>query len=138
MKIAMIGLGRMGANMTERLIKDGHEVVAFDLSEEARQAVEAKGAQAVESVEDAVAALSQPRVVWVMLPAGDITWSTIDKVAGLMAKGDIIIDGGNSNYKEFIEAAERTRSTGIELVDAGVSGGIWGLDNGYCLMVGGT
>ena len=138
MKIGMVGLGKMGANMTQRLIEKGHEVVAFDLSDEARAAVAAAtGAQTAATVQEMVAALDPPRVAWVMVPAGAPTNSTIDTLKDLMASGDVVIDGGNSNYKEAGPAAASLAERGIGFVDAGTSGGVWGLANGYCLMVGG-
>jgi 6-phosphogluconate dehydrogenase len=138
MKIGMIGLGKMGANMTERLLKGGHEVVAYDLSADAVQAAAAKGAEASSSLDDMISKLDSPKAVWVMLPAGHITDSTVEELAGKFAQGDVIIDGGNSNYKEWKALAEKLESTGVGFVDAGTSGGVWGLSEGYCLMVGGT
>jgi 6-phosphogluconate dehydrogenase len=138
MKIGMVGLGKMGANMTQRLIEKGHEVVAFDLSDEARKAVAKKGAETAATLDEMVAKLESPRVAWVMVPAGPATDGTIDTLKGLMASGDVVIDGGNSNYKVSSPTAESLRSKGIGYVDAGTSGGVWGLANGYCLMVGGT
>jgi 6-phosphogluconate dehydrogenase len=138
MKIGMVGLGKMGANMTERLIEKGHQVVAFDLSAEARAAVAAKGAQPAATLEEMVTGLAPPRVAWVMVPSGAPTTSTIETLKGLMASGDVVIDGGNSNYKEAKPTADSLAAKGIGFVDAGTSGGVWGLANGYCLMVGGT
>jgi 6-phosphogluconate dehydrogenase len=138
MKIGMIGLGKMGANMSERLLKGGHEVVAFDLSEKARDAVASKGAVPTATLADFVAQLSAPRAAWVMVPAGQATNDTIDQLAEHFEAGDVIVDGGNSNYKEAIEIAARLEKKGIGFVDAGTSGGVWGLTEGYCLMVGGT
>jgi 6-phosphogluconate dehydrogenase len=138
MRIGMIGLGKMGANMTERLLKGGHEVVAFDLHAEARDAVAAKGADPAATLVEFVAKLTPPRAAWVMVPAGAATNSTIDQLAEHFEKGDVIVDGGNSNYKEAIEIAARLEPKGIGFVDAGTSGGVWGLTEGYCLMVGGT
>ena len=138
MKIAMVGLGKMGANMTTRLISKGHEVVAFDLSARARAEAASQGAQAADTMEDVVAKLSPPRVVWVMVPAGNPTNSTIDTLKGLLSEGDVIIDGGNSNYKEAGPVARSLAEKGIGFVDAGTSGGVWGLTEGYCLMVGGA
>jgi 6-phosphogluconate dehydrogenase len=134
----MIGLGKMGANMTERLLKGGHEVVAFDLHAEARDAVAAKGADPAASLAEFVSKLSVPRAAWVMVPAGRATNDTIDELATHFEAGDVIVDGGNSNYKEAIEVAARLEQKGIGFVDAGTSGGVWGLTEGYCLMVGGT
>ncbi|MGH9045174.1 MAG: phosphogluconate dehydrogenase (NAD(+)-dependent, decarboxylating) [Acidimicrobiales bacterium] len=138
MKIAMIGLGKMGANMTERLIAAGHEVVAFDLSSQARALVAQKGAISVGSLEEVATALEPPRAAWVMVPAGEPTDSTIDSLAARFEPGDVIVDGGNSNYKDAKATAERLAKRRIGFVDAGTSGGVWGLSEGYCLMVGGT
>jgi len=137
MKIGMVGLGKMGANMTQRLIEKGHQVVAFDLSEQARQAVAANGAQTAATLQEMVGKLDAPRVAWVMVPAGAPTTSTIDTLKSLMSSGDAVIDGGNSNYKESAPAAASLAEKGIGFIDAGTSGGVWGLANGYCLMVGG-
>jgi 6-phosphogluconate dehydrogenase len=138
MKIGMIGLGKMGANMSERLLKGGHEVVAFDLNQGARDAVAAKGAVPAATLAEFVSQLSRPRAAWVMVPAGAATNSTIDELAQHFESGDVIVDGGNSNYKEAIEIAARLAEKGIGFIDAGTSGGVWGLTEGYCLMVGGT
>ncbi|HVB90907.1 MAG TPA: decarboxylating 6-phosphogluconate dehydrogenase [Acidimicrobiales bacterium] len=138
MRIGMIGLGKMGANMSERLLRGGHDVVAFDLSPEARQAVASKGAASAATLAEFVALLPAPRAAWVMVPAGEATNSTIDDLSEHFAAGDVIVDGGNSNYKEAIEIAARLSKKGIGFVDAGTSGGVWGLTEGYCLMVGGT
>jgi 6-phosphogluconate dehydrogenase len=138
MKIGMIGLGKMGANMSERLLKGGHEVVAFDLHAAARDAVASKGAEPAASLAEFVAKLEKPRAAWVMVPAGEPTNSTIDELATHFEAGDVIVDGGNSNYKEAIEIAARLEKKGIGFIDAGTSGGVWGLNEGYCLMVGGT
>jgi 6-phosphogluconate dehydrogenase len=138
MKIAMVGLGKMGANMAQRLIEHGHEVVAFDLDADARAAAAGYGARPVATLEELAAALEPPRVAWVMVPSGAPTNSTITTLAGLFAAGDVVIDGGNSNYKETAPLVGQLAADGIALVDAGTSGGIWGLKEGYCLMVGGT
>ena len=138
MKIAMVGLGKMGANMSQRLIEHGHEVVAFDLNADARAAAAAFGAQPVATLQELAAALAPPRVAWVMVPAGKPTNDTITTLAGLFETGDVVIDGGNSNYKETAPLVGQLAADGIALVDAGTSGGIWGLQEGYCLMVGGT
>jgi 6-phosphogluconate dehydrogenase len=138
MKIAMVGLGKMGANMTERLLGAGHQVVAYDLSADARAAVGAMGAIVADDLDDLARKLEPPRAVWVMVPAGAPTDSTIAALAERFAKGDVIVDGGNSNYKEAKATAERLGHKGIGFVDAGTSGGVWGLTEGYCLMVGGT
>jgi 6-phosphogluconate dehydrogenase len=138
MKIGMVGLGKMGANMTQRLLEKGHEVVAFDLSAEARDAVAAKGALTAATIDALTEQLDSPRVVWVMVPAGDPTNETIATLKGLLSAGDVVIDGGNSNYQEAGPIARSLADKGIGFVDAGTSGGVWGLANGYCLMVGGT
>jgi len=138
MRIGMVGLGKMGANMTERLLGDGHQVVAYDLSADARAAVEAKGAESAASLAELAGKLSPPRAAWVMVPAGEPTDSTIAELARHFGGGDVIVDGGNSNYKEAAPTAERLGKKGIGFVDAGTSGGVWGLKEGYCLMVGGT
>ena len=137
MQIGMIGLGRMGANMTKRLIERDHEVVTFDRNPAALEAIEKDGATACGSLEELVDALSPPRVLWVMVPSGHATRSTITALEDLLADGDVIVDGGNSYYKDDQATAARLRDKGIGFVDAGVSGGVWGLQNGYCLMVGG-
>ncbi len=133
----MIGLGKMGANMTERLLKGGHEVVAYDLSADALQQAASKGAETASSLAELADKLTAPKAAWVMLPAGKVTDSTVEELAGLFSPGDVIVDGGNSDYKEFQELAARIEPSGIGLVDAGTSGGVWGLTEGYCLMVGG-
>ena len=137
MQIGFVGLGRMGGNMVTRLLRSGHQVVAYDRTESARAAVEQGGARGVTSLEALVAALAPPRPVWVMVPAGAPTESTIATLATLLSPGDIIIDGGNTKWTDDIRRAESLSGRGIKYVDAGTSGGIWGLENGYCLMVGG-
>jgi 6-phosphogluconate dehydrogenase len=137
MQIAMIGLGRMGANMAQRLLRGGHEVVGFDPAEAARKVIEEKGAQSAASLEALVAKLSAPRVVWLMVPAGAITDSTIDALTPLLAAGDSIIDGGNSNYRDTQRRAAAVAKRQINYVDSGTSGGVWGLAEGYSLMIGG-
>jgi 6-phosphogluconate dehydrogenase len=137
MKLAMVGLGRMGGNMAQRLLEKGHEVVVYDISDDARRSLASKGAVAVDTLAGVVGALSAPRVVWLMLPAGKITADALATLEGSLSKGDVIVDGGNSNYKEFMVDATRLAGEGLYYVDAGTSGGIWGLTEGYCLMVGG-
>ena len=137
MKIGMVGLGRMGANMTLRIMQHGHEVAAWDRSAESVKGVSSEGAQGVGSLEDLVKALQPPRAVWIMLPAGDPTELTIKALEDLLQSGDTIIDGGNSNFRFAMADAERLEGKGIDFIDAGVSGGVWGLKEGYCLMVGG-
>jgi 6-phosphogluconate dehydrogenase len=138
MKIGMVGLGKMGGYMTQRLVEKGHQVVGFDLSADARASVASKGAETAATLEELVAKLDAPRVAWVMVPAGDPTNATIDHLKGLLSAGDVVIDGGNSNYKEAAPIETSLAEKGIGFVDAGTSGGVWGLTNGYCLMVGGT
>ena len=139
MKLGMIGLGRMGANMARRLAQAGIEVVAFDASADARAGlVDEARTTTVASLEAVVAALAAPRVVWIMLPAGDITEQTLVAVAGLLSKGDVIVDGGNANYRDSKRRAVMLSERGIHFVDAGISGGVWGLANGYAIMFGGS
>ena len=137
MQIGFVGLGRMGGNMVTRLLRAGHQVVAFDRADAARALAEAGGAKGVASLDALVAALSPPRAAWVMVPAGAPTERTIDELAGLLAAGDTIIDGGNTKWTDDVRRADALKPRGIHYVDAGTSGGIWGLENGYCLMVGG-
>jgi 6-phosphogluconate dehydrogenase len=137
MHLAMIGLGRMGGNMVRRLMGGGHQLVVYDRSPEVVQEHAAKGARAARDLADVCAQLQTPRVVWVMVPAGAPTQATIDDLAGRLAQGDVIIDGGNSNFHDTMRRGEALRAKGIDFVDAGTSGGIWGLEKGYCLMVGG-
>jgi 6-phosphogluconate dehydrogenase len=136
MRLGMVGLGRMGANMTTRLVHGGHEVVAYDVDLAAVEKAAATGAEGAVSLDDLVARLDAPRAVWMMVPAGDATRSTLDALARLLARGDVVIDGGNSRYTETVARAAALGEHGISLVDAGTSGGIWGLREGYCLMVG--
>ena len=136
MQLAMIGLGRMGGNMVQRLLQDGHELVVFDRSADVVQQHVAMGAKAAKDLSDLCRQLRPPRVAWVMVPAGDAVEGTIDQLLPGLSKGDIIIDGGNSNYRDSKRRAARLRERGIEFVDAGTSGGIWGLTVGYCLMIG--
>src|SRR5450631_3678055 len=137
MQIAMIGLGRMGANMAQRLLRGGHEVVGFDPAEAARKLIEEKGARSAVSLETLVAKLAAPRVLWLMVPAGAITDGTITSLTPLLAAGDTIIDGGNSNYRDTQRRAAALKPLGINYVDSGTSGGVWGLAEGYSLMIGG-
>jgi len=134
----MVGLGRMGGNMAQRLLEGGHEVVVYDISADARAALADKGAKPVESLAQVADVLASPRVVWLMLPAGKVTDDALATLEAALSPGDVIVDGGNSNYKGFVADAERLAAKGIAYVDAGTSGGIWGLTEGYCLMVGGT
>jgi 6-phosphogluconate dehydrogenase len=137
MEMGMVGLGRMGGNMVLRLIKQGHTMIAFDRSADAVKANEAQGAVGAHSLEEFVKAFkTKPRVMWVMVPAGDPTTQTIDELVRLGEPGDIIIDGGNTNWKLALDDAARVKAKGLHYMDAGTSGGVWGLANGYCLMVG--
>jgi len=133
----MVGLGKMGANMVQRLLEGKHEVAAYDRSPEAVHKAAADGATGCDSLEALVRYLSPPRAAWVMVPSGDATRQTIDQLGALLESGDAIIDGGNSYWKEAQAQAQSLASKGISFVDAGVSGGVWGSKEGYCLMVGG-
>jgi len=137
MEIAMIGLGRMGANMAQRLMRGGHRVVGYDPAVAARTLLEKSGAETAASLEQMVAKLTAPRAVWLMVPAGEITDNTIANLMPLLAAGDTIIDGGNSNYRDTQRRAAMTLQRKIQYVDSGTSGGIWGLAEGYSLMIGG-
>jgi len=138
MRLAIVGLGRMGANMARRLLRHGHEVVVHNRSPEPVAELAAEGAIAADELSDVVRLLEAPRVVWLMLPSGAITEEAIGSVAGLLAPGDLIVDGANSNYRDSIRRGTTLSASGIGFCDAGVSGGIWGLENGYCVMVGGS
>ena len=135
MQIAIVGLGRMGANIGRRLMKHGHRIVGFDANQAAVKALE--GATPAASLADVVKALSPPRTVWVMLPAGKITEETIEELGGLLSKGDVVIDGGNTYFKDDVRRAHGLREKGIFYLDVGTSGGVWGLERGYCMMIGG-
>jgi 6-phosphogluconate dehydrogenase len=137
MRIGFVGLGKMGGRMVERLMKDKHEIVAFDPITEAVKAVEDKGAVGASSLQDLVDKLDVPRAVWIMVPSGEPTEETINALSSLTGTGDILIDGGNSFYKDSMKRAQSLQTKGIALLDAGTSGGVWGLKLGYCLMVGG-
>ncbi|MDA8067230.1 MAG: decarboxylating 6-phosphogluconate dehydrogenase [Actinomycetota bacterium] len=138
MQLAMVGLGRMGANMVRRLVRDGHELVVYDVSAEAVSALaQETGATGASSLADLVAKLTPPRVVWTMVPAA-FTDDTINQLAELVAAGDVLIDGGNSYYRDDISRAERLEPRGIHYVDVGTSGGVFGLERGYCMMIGGA
>ena len=138
MKLGMVGLGRMGGNMTERLLDDGHELVVFDLDSAAVGLLAEKGASPAGSLAELVEQLESPRTVWVMVPSGDITETTVNELVVLLDAGDTLIDGGNSNYKESQRRAGHAGESGIDFLDSGTSGGVWGLANGYCLTVGGN
>ena len=137
MQLGFVGLGRMGLNMVTRLVRGGHEIVAYDRSADAVTRAEGAGARGVRSLDALVSALAAPRAVWVMVPAGAPTDSTITALEPLLAGDDTIVDGGNTNFHDDVRRAEALRAKQIRYVDAGVSGGIWGLQEGYCLMVGG-
>jgi 6-phosphogluconate dehydrogenase len=137
MELGMIGLGRMGANMTERLLRGGHKLITYDRNPEAIQRCVDQGALGARSLADFVKQLSLPRVIWLMVPSGDPVDLTIEQLIPSLSKEDIIVDGGNSHYKDSIRRAEKLKQLGIHFVDAGTSGGIWGLQEGYCLMIGG-
>ena len=136
MQLGMVGLGRMGANIVRRLMRDGHECVVYDVSPDSIKELEGEGAIGGSTLEEFVGKLQRPRAVWVMIPAG-ITGRTVDQFSGLLEEGDIIIDGGNSNYRDDVRRAAKLKEQGIHYVDIGTSGGVFGLERGYCLMVGG-
>lgn len=137
MQMGMVGLGRMGGNMTRRLLRAGHEVVVYDHSGEAVGQAEKAGASGASTLHGLVTALRPPRSVWVMVPAGDATERTVDELSGLMSPGDTVIDGGNTYFKDDVARAERLSARGLHYVDAGTSGGVWGLERGYCMTIGG-
>jgi 6-phosphogluconate dehydrogenase len=137
MDLGMIGLGRMGANMAQRLVRAGHRVVGFDPAPEARSRIESQGAESTASLQSLVAGLAGPRAVWMMVPAGDITESTVTALLPLLQTGDTLIDGGNSNYRDAPRRAQLLAGRAINYVDCGTSGGVWGLEQGYSLMLGG-
>jgi 6-phosphogluconate dehydrogenase len=136
MQLGMIGLGRMGANMVRRLMRDGHECVVLDVSPAAVQALVGEGAIGANSMADLATKLSKPRTAWMMVPAAVVD-ATLDEVAAVLEPGDVIVDGGNSYYRDDIDRARRLEPTGIDYVDVGTSGGIWGLERGFCQMIGG-
>ena len=137
MELGMVGLGKMGANMTSRLLKGGHRLVVFDRSADAIAASAEEGAVAARSLQDMVNRLDRPRSVWVMVPAGKPTESVIAELSELLSEGDVIIDGGNSNYKNTLDRGETLQNKKVYFVDVGTSGGVWGLTEGYSMMVGG-
>jgi 6-phosphogluconate dehydrogenase len=137
MQIGMVGLGRMGGNLVQRLMQHGHSCMVYDKSADAVAALASKGAAASKSLDDMAAKLGAPRVIWLMLPAGQITDDAVTKLADALQAGDIIIDGGNTFYKDDVRRARQLKPKGIHYVDVGTSGGIWGLERGYCLMIGG-
>ena len=136
MQLGMIGLGRMGANLVRRLMRDGHHCVAYDVNADAVKSLASEGAVGTESLADFVAKLDKPRNIWIMVPAG-IVQQTLDQLRPLLEPDDIVIDGGNSYYRDDITRAKELKADGIHYVDCGTSGGVWGLDRGYCLMIGG-
>jgi len=137
MQLGMVGLGRMGGNMTERCMRGGHDMVVYDRNVQTVASYVAKGAVGATSVADLVSKLRPPRAVWLMLPAGAVTEAGINELGGLLQPGDIVIDGGNSMFKDDVRRAKALQSKGIHYVDVGTSGGIWGLERGYCMMIGG-
>ena len=137
MRLGMVGLGRMGANMTRRLVRGGHEVVVTDLSPDNVKQISGEGAIASASLDDFVSKLATPRVVWLMVPAGGPTEQTVQALGQRMKSGDIIIDGGNSYFKDDVRRSKQLSEKGIHYVDVGTSGGVWGLERGYCMMIGG-
>jgi 6-phosphogluconate dehydrogenase len=137
MKLGFVGLGKMGANMVQRLLQGGHEIVAYARSEDSIREAESRGAAGARSLEELVGKLSPPRVVWLMIPAGKPVDDSVAQLSGLLASGDVIVDGGNSRFSDSARRASDVASRGIGYLDAGTSGGVWGLKNGYCLMVGG-
>ncbi len=137
MQLGVIGLGRMGGNIARRLLRAGHRCVVFDRDSEAVRALADEGAEGADSLETLVQRLEKPRAAWIMLPAGEVTDTTVRQLGDLMERGDIIIDGGNTFFKDDIRRAQALRPRGIHYVDTGTSGGVWGLERGYCMMIGG-
>ena len=137
MEVAMVGLGRMGGNMARRLLRGGHRVVVWNRTYAKAEELGAEGAEPVKQLPDVVKALTAPRAIWIMLPYGDATQAAIDELTPLLDEGDILIDGGNSPFQHDIERGAQLKAKGIRYLDAGTSGGVWGLEVGYCLMVGG-
>jgi 6-phosphogluconate dehydrogenase len=137
MQLGMVGLGRMGAGIVQRLLKDGHRCVGYDVSEDAIASIEAAGAEGARTLEELAEKLDKPRTAWVMVPAGEITTKTIESVAEVLEPGDVLIDGGNTYYRDDLQHAAFLRERGIHHLDVGTSGGVWGLRRGFCLMIGG-
>jgi len=137
MRIGFIGLGRMGANMVRRLLRDSHDIVAYNRTAEKTREIAGEGADAAFSIDELVSKLEKPRAVWIMVPAGDATEAQIEELVEHLEPGDTIIDGGNTNFHDDVRRHPKLKERGIDYIDAGVSGGIWGLANGFCLMVGG-
>src|SRR5262245_30788899 len=136
MQVGMIGLGRMGANMARRLMRGGHACVAHDQSPDAVREIAKQGAMGAETLDEFVARLAPPRIVWLMVPAGVVD-ATLEKLAPRLAAGDVVVDGGHSYYRAYIDRAKRRGDSAITSIDCGTSGGVWGLERGYCLMIGG-
>src|SRR4051794_38429445 len=137
MQLGMIGLGRMGGNIVRRLMKHGHTAVVYDKDPKAVAALAAEGAAGADTLEDFVSKLEQPRTAWVMLPAGKITETTIDALSKLLQPGDVIIDGGNAFWQDDVRRGKALKERGIHYLDVGTSGGVWGIERGYCMMIGG-
>jgi 6-phosphogluconate dehydrogenase len=137
MELGIVGLGRMGANMARRLMKDGHTIVAYDVNPEAVEGLAGEGATGASSLEDLAAKMTAPRSVWVMVPAGKITEETVQGLEGVLESGDAIVDGGNSYYRDDMRRGKRAAEKGVDYIDCGTSGGVFGLERGYCLMIGG-
>ena len=137
MQLGMVGLGRMGANMTRRLLRGGHQVAVSDLSPQAVKDLAGEGAVGSSSLQDLVSKLKAPRAIWVMVPAGGPTEQTVQTLAGYLQAGDTVIDGGNSYFKDDVRRSKTLEPKGIHYVDVGTSGGVWGLERGYCMMIGG-
>jgi len=137
MELAIVGLGKMGMNMTTRLVRGGHRVIGFARTPATVEEAIRNGAEGARSLEEAVSKLKAPRIVWVMVPAGKVTDDTIEKLSNLLQKGDIVIDGGNTNYKDTLRHAELLEAKNIDFVDSGTSGGVWGISEGYSMMIGG-
>jgi 6-phosphogluconate dehydrogenase len=137
MQMGMVGLGRMGANMTRRLMRGGHQLAVSDLSPDSVKQLAGEGATGSSSLEDLIAKLTPPRAIWIMVPAGAATEATVQKLAAKLQPGDAIIDGGNSYFKDDVRRANELKPKGIHYIDVGTSGGVWGLDRGYCMMIGG-
>src|ERR1700758_4930767 len=137
MQLGMIGLGRMGGNIVRRLMRHGHTTVVYDKDAKAVDGLAKEGAEGASSLEEFVSKLEKPRTAWIMLPAGHITESTIEALSKLMEKGDVIIDGGNTFWQDDVRRGKALKERGIHYVDVGTSGGIWGIDRGYCMMIGG-
>src|SRR5262249_8173813 len=136
-QIGIVGLGRMGANIARRLRRAGHECVVHDVNADVVKTLSQEGIAGAHSLSELAKKLQAPRHIWIMLPSGDVTQSAIDELAGLLARGDVIIDGGNTFYQDDIRRAAALSSRGVGYVDVGTSGGVWGLERGYCLMIGG-